>query len=100
MFSKNSDKSDGLEKDIAEMTAARGLKNSEYWSFVESLLKELNNEAVKKLSQRDAPEKSLRWANNRLETIAQFYEKLEAKIKKGDFAQSIYTKLKEKQNGR
>ena len=100
IFSSRRNKVDDLEKDVTEMIAARGLKNSEYWPFIESLLTDLKNEAVKKLSQRDAPEQSLRWANNRLETIAQFYEKLEAKIKKGDYAQPIYTKLKEKQDGR
>ena len=100
IFNKNSDKSESLEKDIAEMTAVRELKNSKYWPFIESLLKELKDEAVKKLSQRKAPSEDLSWASNRLNTVSEFYEKLEAKIKKGDFAQQIYTKLKEKEDGR
>ena len=89
-----------LEKDLAEAAAARGLKASDNWPIVKLILDELKDEAVNKTSQRNAPDKELRWANNRFETIDQFYEKLETKIKKGISAQPIYSKLKEKENGR
>lgn len=96
----NKEKMESLGKDILEGTAAKGIKNSESWPFIKSLLTELNDEAGKALKERNASDQKLRWANNRIETVDQFYTKLEAKIKKGDTAEKTFKRLKEIEDAR
>lgn len=96
----NKEKMQALGRDILEGTAARGIKNSQYWPFIKSLLTEINDEANKVLKERNAPDQNLRWANNRIETVDEFYTKLEAKIKTGDNAEKTFNKLKEIEDAR